>query len=161
MDNKLEQMADEQEMLEFFMEQHKMDLEMTKIKMFHGFHEYCKKLQNAYLIKTRGMSPEEKKEYEMDLESGEGDDEWDSICSTAISEVTTEYHNRFDIEHDDMDVIVTAYTDFFYIRCNATVYDSDKKLSELEFEVELNDKAHFLIDLCNKLILNQENNRKQ
>ena len=35
-------------MLEFFKEHHKMDIEMTELKMFHGFQKYTKKLQEAY-----------------------------------------------------------------------------------------------------------------
>jgi hypothetical protein len=152
-EKKLEQMADEQGMLEFFSEKHKMDLELAKMRMFHGFHKYCEELQEAYKNKTKDMTPEEKKEYEIDLDGGEDDDEWQDICSSLISKVQNEYHNSFDIEHEDMDITVSEYTSYFYIVLHATVYDSDKKLSELEFEVELNDKAHFLIDLINKLIL--------
>ena len=141
-------------MLEFFKEHHKMDIEMTELKMFHGFQKYTKKLQEAYENKTKNMTEEQKKEYEMDLESGEDDNEWDSICDSALSDVQKEYNFQFDIEHEDTDITITSYIDYFFITCHTSVYDSDKKMSELEFEVELNDKAHFLIDLITAMICN-------
>ena len=150
----LDQMADEQEMLEFFMERHKSEIELTKMKMFHAFQRYCERLQEVYTNKTKDMTPEEKEEYDMDVESGEEVDEWEGICTTILGEVEKEYNYQIDIDHDDMDITITAFINYFYITCNATVYDSKKKMSEFEFEVELNDKAHFMIDLTNKLILN-------
>lgn len=146
-------MADEEDMLNFFMEHQKLDIELSKIKMFHGFQKYTKGLQEAYATKTKGMTKEAKAEYDLDLESGEGDNEWDDICGSILNNVQKEYNFQFDIEHDDMDITLSSLTEYFFITCHATVYDSEKKMSELEFEVELNDKSHFMIDLCNKLIL--------
>jgi bifunctional DNA-binding transcriptional regulator/antitoxin component of YhaV-PrlF toxin-antitoxin module len=153
---KIEQMVNENDMLEFFIEHHKTDLELTKMHMFHGFQSYCKKLREYYEEKTKGMSKEEKKLYYEELEEEDSDDEFESVCDTAHSEVMKEYGNRFDLEHEDMDIILTDFDKYFTVTLRATVYDSEKKFSEHDFEVELNDDAHFLIDLVNFLILESE-----
>ena len=158
--HKLDQMADEQEMLEFFLEHHKFEIDMAKMKMLHALHDLKDGIGKIYEEQTKGMTPEQIKEWQEDAENEEDDSDskWSIAWESLLNDIQKKHNYSMDIEVDEYAVTITYVMKFFLIRWDGTLCGQKPKLSEMEtgFEIELTDGAHFLIDLCNKLILSRD-----
>jgi hypothetical protein len=148
----LDGMADEQEMLEFFESNHKAEVEMGKMKILHAYHALLDGIDKLYAGFTKGMTKEQIKEWQ-EIDEDDDESEWASAFSVMEGEIEKRYNYAIDIDVDEYSVTISNYLKFFRIEYNTTISKKRPKLSEMEFEVELTDEAHFFIDLCNKLIL--------
>jgi len=151
----LDQMVDEQEMLEFFEKNHEAEVEMGKMKILHAYHSLIDGIDKVFKNCTKGMTKQQIKEWQEENEEGE-DAVWEQSFDVMVSEIEQKYNYKIDIEVDDYFINITYHTKFFWIKYDITLSSKKPKLSEMEFEIELDNEAHFLIDLCNKLILNQQ-----
>jgi hypothetical protein len=152
----LEQLNDEQEMLEFFSEYHKFEIDMAKMKMLHALHDLKDGIGKIYEEQTKGMTPEQIKDWQEDAENEEDDSDskWNVAWDSLLDDIQKQHKYSMDIEVDEYSVTITYMTKFFHIRWGGSLCGEKPKLSEMEkgFEIELTDDAHFLIDLATALI---------
>jgi len=150
----LEQLNDEQVMLEFFSEYHKMELDMAKMKILHALHDLKDGIGNIYKELTKGMTKKQIEEWQ-EQEDYE-DSEWVSAFDTLMGDIEKRHKYSMDIEVDEYCVNITYMIKFFHIRWDGMLSGDKPKMSEMEkdFEVELTEDAHFLIDLATVLIYN-------
>lgn len=130
-------------MLAFFMHHHKTELEMAELKILHGYHDLIDGAKKLYDEKTKGMTAEQIKEWEDD----EDDITWGESFGILTDDIVKPTGYRLDIEVDECSVLMTYHTKYFWLRYNGYLTCEKPKLSEMKFDVELDDDAHFLIEL--------------
>jgi hypothetical protein len=149
----LDSMADEQDMLEFFESNFKTEVEMSKLKILHAYHELLDGVDKLYDRFTKGMNKEQIDKLQEESGEDEDDSEWNNAFDAMVSAIERPTNYKLNIDVDEYSIVMTYHTKYLWIRYNTVLTKERPKLSEMEFEVELDDDAHFLIDLCNKLIL--------
>lgn len=147
----LDKLNDEQAMLEFFMEHHETQVEMAKLKILHAYHDLIDGVKKVYEEKTKGMTKEQIKEWEED----EDDTTWEDAFGILIDNIVKPTGYRLDIDVDEYSVQIKYHTKYFWVEYDGCMDGKKPKLSEMDFEVELDDDAHFLIDLTTALIYEQ------
>jgi len=150
----LEKLNDEQEMLEFFERYHKSEVDMSKMKILHALHDLKDGIGAIYKKLTKGMTKERIKEWQEQCEYEDDDGEWAAAFDNLVGEIEQKHKYKLDIEVDEYSVTISYYTKFFWIRYDGMLSGKKPKMSEMEkdFEVELSEDAHFLIDLITNLI---------
>ena len=149
----LEQMNDEQVMLEFFSEYYKMELEMGKLKILHSLHDLKDEIEKLFKKLTKGMTKKQIEEWQEQEECEEdGESEWATGFDKIVAELESKTNYKLGIEVDEYNCDISYHTKYFWIRWSGFLSGDKPKLSEMEFEVELDDDAHFLIDLSTALI---------
>ena len=143
-------MKSDKEIFEWIKENKRPEIEMAKCKIIHAYHHYCGDTEKAWKKHTKGLSKLDKNILIEEMQLGSGDERWNDMCEDIESKVENEYH--LDIEHEDTDIHIIKFTKNFVI----DVYDSlygwkDKKMSDLEFEIELDGDAYFLVELLKYL----------
>lgn len=151
----LERLNDEQEMLDFFERYHKAEIDMSKMKILHALHDLKDGVEKIFKKFTKGMTKEQIKIWQEQYEADEDDDnEWANAFDILVGEIEQKHKYKLDIEVDEYSVTISYHTKFFWIRYDGVMSGKKPKMSEMEkdFEVELTEDAHFLIDLGTALV---------
>jgi hypothetical protein len=129
---------------------------MAKMKMLHALHDLKDGIGKIYEEQTKGMTPEQIKDWQEDAENEEDDSDskWNVAWDSLLDDIQKQHKYSMDIEVDEYSVTITYMTKFFHIRWDGSLCGEKPKLSEMEkgFEIELTDDAHFLIYLATALI---------
>lgn len=144
------------DMLEFFRNSHKFELEHAKTYMVHAYNAYEEGLQRAWDERTKGMSKEERKASQDNILNGGNDKAWELVTFDLLKSIQDKY-NVF-IHHDETFFTVEKYMKYFHMSYSGAVR-SDNKLADENFYIELDDDACFLIDLVDKMIVNAQNKK--
>ena len=151
----LEKLNDEQEMLEFFERYHRTEVDMAKMKILHALHDLKDGIEDIFKKLTKGMTKEQIKIWQEQCEADEDDgSEWSTAFDNLVGDIEQKHKYKLDIEVDEYSVTISYYTKFFWIRYDGIISGKKPKMSEMEkdFEVELTEDAHFLIDLITALV---------
>ncbi|MFW6121684.1 MAG: hypothetical protein ACOC80_12425 [Petrotogales bacterium] len=153
----LEQLNDEQEMLEFFIEHHKHDVDNAKMKILHALHDYKDGVKDIFENLTKGMSKKQINEWVEQCEIDEEEDsKWINELDKLKSEIEEPHNCNLWIEPDEYDITIAYWDKFIRVEWRGSMCGDKPKMSEMEddFVIELTDDAHFLIDLATALIYN-------
>ena len=151
----LEQLNDEQVMLEFFEKYYHVEVEMGKLKILHTLHDLKDGIEELFKKLTKGMTKKQIQEWQEQEECEEDDEsEWATGFDKIVAELESKSNYKLGIEVDEYLCDISYHTKYFWIRWSGYLSGDKPKLSEMEenFEIELNDDAHFLIDLSTALI---------
>ena len=134
------------EILEWIKENRKHEIGMAQCKIIHAYHNYCKRLHEEWDKFTKGMSKLDKSILIEELQAGFNDNLWNETCDEVMSEIANHY--GLSIEHEDLEVHINKMTSNFVIDVRESIIDYDKKkMSNLNYEIELDGDAYFLVNL--------------
>ena len=126
--NKLEQLNNEQEMLNFFTDYYKSTITLSKFKLYQTYDRI-----------RIAIEEESTKSEEIDL---------DAIINAA------EEHDMLITIDEFYTITITHHIKFFDLTFTSYLFDTHTSPSEIESQIEvtLDEDAHFLIDLTTALI---------
>ena len=154
MDNQQE--LDWEDISEFFKEQHKDGIRLVKRKMFYAFQKYIKGTREAYKEYTKGMTKEQREDFDVECEEGDPE-EYASICEEVADKLMDEY--KVEIQQEEYDIHIWSYElDYFWISLDLTASDYTTDINfepkiEDNYQIELNGNAMFIVNLINKRLL--------
>ena len=134
------------EIFEWIKENKKHEIGLAKCRIIHAYHNYCKRLHEEWDKYTKGMSKLDKSILIEELQSGFNDNAWIEVCDDVMSEIAKNYD--LTIEHEDLEVHINKMTSNFVIDVRESIIDYDKKkMSNLNYEIELDGDAYFMVNL--------------
>jgi hypothetical protein len=142
-------MKSRDELLNFFEEHNGMELLHAKIRIFRAYQNYNKKMNELY-VKMLGSFKDETDKAMFKEELKNGDNE---VWNDSVGVVMHECENKYDvsIEHEEIWVTMVKHTKHFVVECTHGLNDAEK-LSDMKFDVQLNDDSEFLADLITFII---------
>ena len=139
-------MKSDEEIFEWICNKKSSEIELAKCRMLHAYHNYCSQVTDAWNKRTKGMSKLDKDILIEEMNLGNGDDQYSDMCSDIEGKIELKYD--VDIEHEETSIHVSKFTKNFVISFWESLYNAeDKKLSDIEFEVELDGDAYFIVEL--------------
>lgn len=147
----LEQMCGTNEMLEFFKSRHKSELTFAKLRVIHAYDAYDKGLVEVWDKRTKGMTKSEKEEFKELLSNGMEDGQLRVMSESLVKKVSDDYN--VDIDQDEFFFEIVKYIKYFRLAYRGEGKKDLSRSDDENFDIELTDEAYFLIDLINKLII--------
>ena len=140
-------LVDDEEVIDFILENKKFEVNFAKVRMRRALKDYNEKLSEALEEIKKDLDDIERAEIDNEIENGMCD-EWNSKVDEIIDEIEEKYD--VDIEHEDWDVTITKTAGGLIIFMYSTVADSEAK--NIEFEYELDFNIRFFVDLIEFMI---------
>jgi len=129
---------------DFLIENQKTEIERSKLKLFRAYQALCKRVEDFYTRYTEGMTEEEKD----DLNQALLDEDPPEDFYNTMGQIQMEISDKYKVAVDwDMDTTICHYCKWVIVTLKSTELDPNKKLSDLEFEVEPSEDMEFLVSL--------------
>lgn len=129
---------------DFLIENQESEIERSKLKLFRAYQALCKNVEDFYNSYTKDMTEEEKDDLNQALLNEEPPEDFYNTMGQIQMEISAKYKVVVDW---DMDIVICYHNRWTIITLTSTELDPNKKLSDLEFEVEPSEDMEFLVSL--------------